>query len=136
MIAAAALVVAAGAASAQTMEAKIPFAFHVGKRIMEPGTYQVGNLDSDISAPIFRLRNARAHQVVIRMAQAPVDPEKAWTADGNPKLAFACGSGRCDLAEVWAGPSCRYAYTFPRPKLGKDYEAHLTVIPMQRDKSE
>ena len=136
MIAAGALVFAAGAASAQTQQltAKIPFAFHVGKRILQPGTYQVDNL-SDNGTPIFRLLNARSHQVAIQMAQAAVDPERKWTAEGNPKLAFACGAGRCDLAKVWAGFG-NHAYTFRQPKPGRDYEASLTVIPMTRDKGE
>ena len=134
-IAAAALMVAAGAASAQTLKAEIPFAFHVGNRIMEPGIYQVDNLATQSSSPVFRLLEARTHQVVIRMPQAAVDPEKTWTVTGSPKLVFACGDGRCDLAEVWAGSGSN-AYTFRRPKLGKDYEASVTVIPMTRDKSE
>jgi hypothetical protein len=136
-IAAAALMVAAGAASAQTqpLTAEIPFAFHVGNRIMEPGTYRVDNLATQSGSPVFRLLEARTHQVVIRIPQAAVDPEKTWTVTGSPKLAFACGDGRCDLAKVWAGSGSN-AYTFRLPKPGKDYEASLTVIPMTRDKSE
>ena len=137
-IAAGALVFAAGAVSAQTqpLTAKIPFAFHVGKTIMQLGTYRIDNLAGQTSAPVFRLLNARSHQVVVQIAQAPVDPSKAWTETGNPKLVFACGAGRCDLAEVWAGSGNNHAYTFRQPKLGKDYEASLTVIPMTRDKGE
>ena len=133
-IAATALIVAAGAASAQTLKAEIPFAFHVGNRIMEPGIYRVDNL-AQSGPPVFRLQEARTHRVVVRIAQAVADPEKTWTVTGGPKLAFACGDGRCDLAEVWAGSGSN-AYTFRLPKLGKDYEASLTVIPMTRDNSE
>ena len=39
------------------------------------------------------------------------------------------------LAQLWDG-SASYAYTFSRPKLGKDEEAYVRVIPMQRDKGE
>ena len=136
-IAAAALMVAVGAASAQTqtLTAEIPFAFHAGNRIMEPGIYRVDNLAAQSGSPVFRLREARTHQVVIRIPQAAADPEKTWTVTGSPKLAFACGGGRCDLAKVWAGSGSN-AYAFRLPKLGKDYEASLTVIPMTRDKSE
>jgi hypothetical protein len=134
-IAATALMVAAGAASAQTLKFEIPFAFHVGNRIMEPGIYRVDNLAAQSGSQVFRLQEARTHRVVVRIPQAAVDPEKTWTVTGSPKLAFACADGRCDLAEVWAGSGSN-AYTFGLPKLGKDYEASLTVIPMTRDKSE
>ena len=41
MIAAAALVVAAGSASAQTFKAEVPVAFQVGNKTMAPGSYDV-----------------------------------------------------------------------------------------------
>jgi hypothetical protein len=133
-IATVALVVTAGAALAQTMTARIPFEFRAGSRVMEPGTYRVES--SRLSgAPVVRLQNAHSGRQALLLAQVPVDPEKAWIAEGNPKLAFACSSGRCALAEIWAG-SGSYAYTFHRPKLGKDEDAYLRVIPMQRDKGE
>jgi len=134
MIAAAALVVGAGAASAQTLNAQIPFAFRVGNRVMAPGTYQVDKLERQSSGPIFRLLNARLRRSAILLPQAQVDPQKGW-AVGEPKLVFACISGGCALAEFWAG-SESYAYAFARPKPGKDEDAYLRVIPMQRDKGE
>jgi hypothetical protein len=116
------------------MTARIPFEFRAGNRVMEPGTYRVES--SRLSgAPVVRLQNPHSGRQALLLAQVPVDPEKAWIAEGNPKLAFACSSGRCALAEIWAG-SGSYAYTFHRPKLGKDEDAYLRVIPMQRDKGE
>ncbi len=50
MIAAAALVVAAGAASAQTMKAEIPFAFRAGDKVMAAGTYRVETLSTQTGA--------------------------------------------------------------------------------------
>jgi hypothetical protein len=134
MIAAAALVVGAGAASAQTLNAQIPFAFRVGNRVMAPGTYQVDKLERQSSGPIFRLLNARLRRSAILLPQAQVDPQKGW-ADGRPKLVFACIGSRCALAELWAG-SESYAYTFSHPKRGKDEEAYLRAIPMQPGKGE
>jgi hypothetical protein len=69
------------------------------------------------------------------LAESPVDPQKAWRAEGNPKLAFMCTSGRCTIAELWDGPGSE-AYKFRLPKLDKDDDIHLTVIPMHRDKGE
>ena len=102
---------------------------------MEPGTYRVENLNRQISAPIFRLLNVNSGGSITLLPQASVDPQKAWKAVGNAKLAFACTSGSCALAALWDGSGI-YAYTFRLPKPGKDYEASLTVIPMTRDKSE
>ena len=136
MIAAAALVVGAGAASAQigtTITAQIPFEFRVGNQTLAPGTYAVDRLVQS-SAPVFRLWNARLRRSAILLPQAQVDPQKGW-ADGRPKLVFACIGSRCALAELWAG-SESYAYTFSHPKRGKDEEAYLRAIPMQPGKGE
>jgi hypothetical protein len=136
MIATAALVVAAGAASAQIrtmMTARIPFEFRVGNQTLAPGTYAVDRL-VQTSAPVFRLWNARLRRSAILLPQAQVDPQKGW-ADGSPKLVFVCIGSRCALAELWAG-SESYAYTFSHPKPGKDEEAYLRAIPMQPGKGE
>src|ERR1019366_1957819 len=57
MIAAAALMIAAGAASAQAMKVEIPFEFRAGNHVMAPGTYSVDDLRIGTSTPVFRLRN-------------------------------------------------------------------------------
>ncbi len=135
MIATAVLVVAAGAASAQTTTASIPFEFRAGGRVMEAGTYRVNNLSARTNSPIFRLLNVYSGRSASLGIPAPGDPQKAWQAEGNPRLAFACTSGSCVLAELWAGPGS-YAYTFHRPKLGKDETAVLREIPIQRGKGD
>ena len=134
MIAATVLVVTAGAASAQTLRASIPFEFRVGNRVMAAGTYRVYS-SPHATAPIFELLNVSSGGSAMVFAQIPGDPRKEWEAEGNPKLEFACGSGRCALAQLWAGPGS-HAYKVRRPKRETDEDAYLTVIPMQRDKSE
>jgi hypothetical protein len=101
---------------------------------MAAGTYLV-SLSQRSSAPIFELSNVRSGRSAIVLGQIPADPKKEWQAEGNPMLAFACGSGRCTFAQLWAGPGSR-AYEVSRPKRGTDEEAYLTVIPMHRDKGE
>jgi hypothetical protein len=134
LIATAALVVAAGAASAQTMTAAIPFEFHAGGRVMEPGTYQIQRLlTSEI--PVFWLSSVHSGTPIALLPQAGVDPQKTWEASGHGKLVFACTSGRCALAELYSGSGSR-AYKFRGPKLGKDETAILTEIPMQPGKGE
>ena len=136
MIAAAALVVGAGAASAQigmTITAQIPFEFRVGNQILAPGTYAVDRLVQS-SAPVFRLWNARLRRSAILLPQAKVDPQTGW-AEGSPKLVFACTSGSCALAQLWSGSkSC--AYAFSGRKLGKGEEAYLREVPLQPGKGE
>ena len=134
MIATVALVVAAGVASAQTLNASIPFEFRAGSQVMAPGTYQVDRLSVHSGAPIFRLLNADAHRSIAVFPQVPVDLEKGWV-EGQGKLVFACTSGSCALAELYAGSGSQ-AYKFRSPKLGKDEEASLRVIPLQRNKGE
>jgi len=133
-IAATVLVAAASVASAQ-MTAQIPFEFRVGNRVMAPGAYRVDSLETGSDTKVFRILDVHSQQSVAILPQARVDPQQAWRAGGNPKLLFACTSGRCALAQLWSG-SESYAYQFAGPKLGKDEEAILRVIPMQRDKAE
>jgi hypothetical protein len=133
MIATAALIVVAGAASAQAMTASIPFEFRAGNTVMEPGTYRV-DLSHKTGTPVFWLSSAHSGGTVL-LPQAPADPKKAWEASGQGKLVFACASGRCSLAEVYTG-SGSYAYKFRGPKLGKDEIAVLREIPMQPAKGE
>jgi len=135
MIATAALVVVAGAASAQTLKATIPFEFRAVNRVMEPGTYRV-QISLRGNTTIFDLSNLESGRSVVLLEQAPVEPQQAWQAEGQARLAFACTGGSCALAELWAGPGSHYAYTFHRPKLGKDETAVMREIPMQAGKGE
>ena len=135
MIAAAALVVAAGAASAQQLRADIPFAFRAGNKVMTAGNYRVW-VNSASGVPVFRISNEHSRGSVILLSEGGVAPQKAWTTDGNARLVFACGSGRCALAQLWTGENGSWAYTFRRPKLGKDDDTQLTAITMRRDSGE
>jgi hypothetical protein len=134
VIAMAALVVVAGAASAQTLIASIPFEFRAGNQVMAPGTYQVDNLRIVSGTPVYRLENVHSGGSTTLLAQVGVDPRKGWE-EGNAKLLFACTSGRCALAELWSG-SGSHAYKFQLPKQGKDETAELREIPMQPGKGE
>ena len=134
MIATAALVVAAGAASAQTMTASIPFAFRAVDRVMAPGTYRV-ELSQRGAIPVFWLQNVQSGASIALLPQTPVDPAKAWRARGEGKLLFTCASGRCALDEIYSG-SGTHAYTVHRPNLGTDEAAVRREIPLQASKGE
>ena len=125
MIAAAALV-AAGAASAQTLQASIPFAFRAGGKVMAAGIYHV-DLRGLGGTVVIRGWNKGG---VVAMPVAHKDDAKS-----TPKLVFACGRGTCSLLQIWPGYS-EAGLEFRTPKLDPREEASLAVIPLRRDAAE
>jgi len=134
MIAAATLVVAAGSASAQVLKAEIPFTFRAGGVVLAAGTYEV-SADQKSGRPTYRLWSATEHRSILLLAGASRDPKKEWKASGTPVLSFECGISHCALAEIWAGTAIP-AYTFPRPKLGRDEPTHTALVVMRPDKGD
>jgi hypothetical protein len=114
MIAAAALVVAAGTASAQTYKAEIPMAFRAAGKLMAPGSYEI-RVSRNSATELLYVRNTGANATVVLLGQVKTDPPKEWRQAGNPKLAFTCTAGACSLSRMWDG-SDSYAYRFPAPK--------------------
>jgi hypothetical protein len=107
MIATAALVVAAGSASAQTFKAEIPMSFRVGNALMTPGTYDIKL--SDGGAKYFLVRNRETSEGAMVLTGAQQDAPKAWVKDGAPRMSFTCGSKTCTLSTVWTGQDA-FAY--------------------------
>ena len=122
MIAAAALV-AAGAASAQTMKADIPFAFQVSGKTMAAGTYQVDLRGNTGVVTVRSLSHGSA------MAKPITHKDEG---DNTAKLVFTCVRGNCALAEVWPGYS-NNGLLFSTPKVDRREVASLAVIPLRRD---
>ena len=120
MIAAAALV-AAGAASAQTMKADIPFAFRASGKVMAPGAYQVVLGATGNSVLIRRFK----HEAVLAMPLT-----RAEGKSESAKLVFKCGSGTCALAEIWPGYSTG-GLRFATPKVDRMERASLMVVPLR-----
>jgi hypothetical protein len=132
--AAAVLMVTAGVASAQgQMKAEVPFAFHVGGKVMEPGTIRVRMLNGNTSNGAMIVNNYDAKRAYIVLSKSVGDAPKNWVASGAPKVAFDCSTGTCVLAKVWYGEG--YAYDFYGPKT-KSGETLLTEIVMKPDKAD
>ena len=130
MIAVAALVTVAGVANAQTMEAKIPFAFRASGKVLPAGTYRV-HLERGSGAPMFVIRGEEPGQEVLAVPNAGGDdPKKEWTSSGNGVLSFQCGVGRCALQGIWTGEQGRPVYRIPVPNLGKDEPRSVAEIVM------
>ena len=127
LFAAAAVVFAAGSASAQTLKADIPFTFEVGDAVMAPGTYFV------IAA-----QNAGSRHLVFRNADTKAsalaqysmgDVSKAWKSRGTPLVRFECSGARCALRELWAGYDMP-AFNFRGPRLGSEGETRMAIVGM------
>jgi hypothetical protein len=130
--AAAVLIATAGVASAQnTLTAEVPFAFHVGSKVMEPGTIRVRVMNGNTGNSVLVVNNSEAKRSYVVLPQSVADAPKNWKASGLPKLAFDCTSGTCILAKAWSGEG--YAYEFHRPKT-KAGETLLTEIVMTPDR--
>lgn len=123
MIAAAALTVVAGAASAQTLEANISFPFRAGNRIMPAGSYKVYVKDVDT---MVILSNFDARESVALLPWKG-DRSKKRTADSAPVLTFQCGVSRCELVRLYKGGESD-ELSFPHRSLGKDEQASLKTV--------
>ena len=121
MIAAAALVVAAGVAQAQTIKAEIPFSFRVAGTVMPAGEYRVES-KSRVGAPIFWLVNADAHRSIVTMAYL----HDYVPSTGEPKLTFECSGANCALVRMSSGQG--ETYGFSHPSLGAEEPARVAVI--------
>jgi hypothetical protein len=128
MIAAAVLTVVTGIASAETLEAKIPFAFHFGDKMYSAGTYRVS-----VQGPhnVIRLADADTGHAAIALGMAINWPSSDLRAAGDPVLTFECGLGRCQMTQIWAGYG-QPTVQLPRPRFGRDEVATLRVINMSR----
>ncbi len=114
MIAATALVVAAGTVSAQTYKAEIPMAFRAAGKLMTPGSYEI-RVSHNSATQLVYVRNTEANSAVMLLAQVKDDAPKEWRQAGDPKLAFACTGSACALTRMWNG-SDTFVYDFPSPR--------------------
>ncbi len=134
MIAAAALVAVAGTASAQTMEAKIPFAFRASGTVLPAGTYKV-QLKSVQSGRMLVISTADGKNTMLSTAFQGGPASASWESVGDPVLSFQCGVSRCALKDVWMGGGDP-VFRIPTPKLGKDEPVHIAEIPMHMVKGD
>jgi hypothetical protein len=132
-MAVAALAVAAGTVSAQTMRAEIPFAFRVGNQVMQPGQYRVALVQNGSGVPLLSVANIGDRRSVLLMALYQNDVPKGWAAAGLPKLSFACGEGFCTVNRAWVGEGP--ALTFGSTR-GKNGEPHIAEIVLRPERGE
>jgi hypothetical protein len=124
MMAAAAMAVVAGSASAQTLKADVPFAFRTAADRLEAGSYHL----RVASNGIVYLRNEDTHKITLARVARPMDLTKEWknTPDA-PRLAFECAGSDCALLAIYAGDH--------NPALGFEglkghREAQIAMVPI------
>jgi len=126
LVAAAALVISAGAAMAQELKADIPFAFQVGHKTLAAGTYKV---DRPIAgADVYRLSNHDDGAIVL--AQSTHDANKEWKEAGTPKMAFRCGEAKCVLVELWDGERPQVSFAVPK---SVDMGTRIAVVTLRHE---
>jgi hypothetical protein len=128
-LAVAALTLAVGTVSAQTMKAEIPFAFHVGNKVMQPGEYHVSRMTGYTGTSVWKLSNVDAKQSVLMLPVQRAVPSKAWSEGRRAKMSFLCGQGPCTLERVWSGEGDAYLFHSPRGKNGEPHIAEITLRP-------
>jgi hypothetical protein len=128
MIGATAFVAVAGVASAQSMDAKIPFAFRANGKVFAPGTYRVTVKTGGTALLTIRDRVSGESALAVGTA---TDPNKTWLSTGDAVLSFQCGVSRCALSKVWTGNASTPAYSISTPKLGKDEPRRTAEILMR-----
>jgi hypothetical protein len=113
MIAAAALVVAAGTASAQSYRAEVPVSFRVASRTMPAGSYDIRMTSNGVETVVLYNRSTQTAVAVVSNVRG--DAPRQWVAAGDPKLTFSCTGGTCRLSTLFTG-SDAFAYSFPAPR--------------------
>ena len=128
-LAVAALTLTAGTISAQTMKAEIPFAFRVGRQLMQPGSYRVSILSGTSSTRIVRLTGDSVVRTTLASQTSHNDVPSAWTAEASPKLRFTCDEGPCTLTSLWVGSGSPLEFRSERAKNGEPRIAEVTLRP-------
>jgi hypothetical protein len=124
-IAAAALVVAAGVAQAQTIKADIPFSFRAGGTVMPAGEYRVNARYSNGGIRVVQLTNTDTHTRRSTLAM-PFQTNAPKPGSPEASLTFECGGAHCTLVQL--APGNGQAYKFPSPKPGRDEDTRVAVI--------
>ena len=114
-IAAATMLVATGAASAQALSAEIPFAFTAGNTHMQPGAYRLTASRTGSKAVLLALYNLDTRSTAMAVAHGQAD---SFRHDPQAKLMFRCAADDCTLENIWTGP---YGSNLrlPEPRGGK-----------------
>ncbi len=130
-LAVAALTIAAGTLSAQSLKAEIPFAFRVNGQLLQPGEYRV-SINNTGGTQLLMVSSYEQKRTVIAMPAIRNPVSKEWLQAGTPKLRFVCGEGACALNRIWTGQGDTLDF---RTRHGKDGELHAMEITLRPDRA-
>ncbi len=129
LIAAAALVVA-GTASAQTFKAEVPMAFQVAGKTMNPGTYEIRMKDNG-NGEVIALYSRGSGSSALAVAGVTADAPKAWREAGLPKIAFENHGGTYLLRTLWTAEGVEaHQFTVPKTPNGVISRTELVTLAM------
>src|SRR5262249_13775747 len=111
----------AGAVSAQTLKANVPFEFRVAGSTMPSGRYEVQAAKTKGGTGMYLIRHEASFKTVAVIVQNPLIPAE----DPQSKLVFQCAAADCALSQIWAGPS---AGQLRVPKAKRELEARQVSI--------
>ena len=132
ILATAALMVAAGVASAQGFRADVPFAFQAGGQTMTPGSYQVEYVGQQHM--VLKLYNRDAGTSAMVLPARRQDAPKAWVERGTAAMSFACSDAGCELNEIWtASTGDSYKFKTSEPK---GAETRMAYVPLHSSKAD
>ena len=133
-IAAAALAVVAGSASAQSLKAEIPFTFHAQNATLSPGSYLVTTAYSTGRQYVI-LRNADTGAAAILAQYFNADTPWAARAADHARLTFECAGRDCVLRELWKGGG-NGGFKFVGPKLPRGEDARIAEVALTSTKTD
>ena len=121
-IAAAAVMLAAGMAGAQTLKAEIPFGFRAAGTVMTAGSYRLEGNGWNGASSVFHLVNMDTHRSTMTI---PI-LQNTGKAGAVPTLTFECNGADCALVAV--ALTSGETYKIAKPGLGRDENTRIAVI--------
>ncbi len=121
--------VLATAASAQELQANIPFDFSVSNKRMPAGEYRVSRAMMSGSNFVLQFRSLASRQSAMAVASSEIDGNQA--AGRVAKLVFSCRSGECFLSQVHS-PGATTARRFHTAPLKAGEQERVVAVAASR----
>jgi hypothetical protein len=129
-MAAAAMLVTSGLASAQTMKAEIPFAFIAGGARMQAGTYEVHVASSSGNHKFIQVSNVENRHSILAVPDSASWSNTSGAA--NVVISFACTEGKCELAGMRGMGGAVYTFAHSR----NDRATRIAEVVLRPDRAD
>ena len=105
------------------LKAEVPFAFHVGSKVMEPGTIHVRMLSGTNGGHAMIVNNYAARRGYIVLPKQVGDAPKSWLASGDAEVGLRLQHGGLCTGEDLDRPGQRLRLLRPQDQ-GRRNHAH------------